>query len=103
MLQSMMERTERRLANDETLGVTVRKQYEKLASWIKSMTLKQLLDWFDCVERVEGRTGWLSTAGQRRRPPETSCSWSSSLINLLECVSDGFQVHMEKFASLRYP
>lgn len=53
MLQSMMERTERRLANDETLGVTVRKQYEKLASWIKSMTLKQLLDWFDCVERVE--------------------------------------------------
>ena len=56
MLQSMMERTEReaeRLANDETLGVTVRNQYEKLVSWIKSMTLKQLLDWFDCVERVE--------------------------------------------------
>ena len=42
-------------ANDETLGKTVRKQYEKLTAWIRSMTLKQLLDWFDCVERVEVR------------------------------------------------
>ena len=36
-------------------GKTVRKQYEKLTAWIRSMTLKQLLDWFDCVERVEVR------------------------------------------------
>ena len=58
VLQSMMERTAQeaeRRANDESLGKTVRKQYEKLAAWIRSMTLKQLLDWFDCVERVEER------------------------------------------------
>ena len=40
---------------NESLGKTVRKQYEKLTAWIRSMTLKQLLDWFDCVERVEVR------------------------------------------------
>lgn len=54
----MMERTAQeaeRRANDESLGKTVRKQYEKLTAWIRSMTLKQLLDWFDCVERVEVR------------------------------------------------
>ena len=58
VLQSMMERTAQeaeRRANDESLGKTVRKQYEKLTAWIRSMTLKQLLDWFDCVERVEVR------------------------------------------------
>ena len=58
VLQSMMERTAQeaeRRANDESLGKTLRKQYEKLTAWIRSMTLKQLLDWFDCVERVEVR------------------------------------------------
>lgn len=47
VLQSMMERTAQeaeRRANDESLGKTVRKQYEKLAAWIRSMTAKQLLD-----------------------------------------------------------
>lgn len=41
VLQSMMERTAQeaeRRANDESLGKTVRKQYEKLTAWIRSMT-----------------------------------------------------------------
>lgn len=54
MMERMAQEAERR-ANDESLGKTVRKQYEKLTAWIRSMTLKQLLNWFDCVERVEVR------------------------------------------------
>ena len=78
VLQSMMERTAQeaeRRANDESLGKTVRKQYEKLTAWIRSMTLKQLLDWFDCVERVEVRKqGGSVPLVSRRRRPETRCS-----------------------------
>ncbi len=53
-----MDRAEReavRRSGDERLGKIKRKQYKGPAARIKSMTLGQILDWFDCVERVEVR------------------------------------------------
>lgn len=45
----------KRRAGDPGCKAEEKKLYERMVSWAGELTVKQLLDWFDCVERVNVR------------------------------------------------
>ena len=54
-LQKLVEKViaeAKRRAGDPDNKAEEKKLYERVASWAGELTVKQLLDWFDCVERV---------------------------------------------------
>ena len=57
-LQKLVEKVvaeAKRRAGDPDSKAEEKKLYERVASWASELTVKQLLDWFDCVERVNVR------------------------------------------------
>lgn len=57
-LQKLVEKVvaeSKRRAGDPDSKAEEKKLYERVASWAGELTVKQLLDWFDCVERVNVR------------------------------------------------
>ena len=57
-LQKLVEKViaeAKRRAGDPDCKAEEKKLYERVASWAGELTVKQLLDWFDCVERVNVR------------------------------------------------
>ena len=53
--QKLMEKTvaeAKRLATSSESNAQDKKLYERVVAWARELTVKQLLDWFDCVERV---------------------------------------------------
>lgn len=51
LLEKTVEKA-RILAKSEESSAADRKLYERVASWAGELSVRQLLDWFDCVERV---------------------------------------------------
>ena len=54
-LQKLMEKTvaeAKRLSTSSESNAQDKKLYERVVAWARELTVKQLLDWFDCVERV---------------------------------------------------
>lgn len=72
-LQDALDRvakTAQERAADESLTKTERKRYEQLSKWMKKMTLKKTLRWFDCVETVtvenqKGKNRWITESIKR--------------------------------------
>ena len=54
-LLKLLEKTVKQaksLAQSKDSSAADRNLYERVASWAEELTIKQMLDWFDCVERV---------------------------------------------------
>lgn len=57
-LQKLVEKVineAKRRAGELECKAEEKKLYERVVSWAGELTVKQLLDWFDCVERVNVR------------------------------------------------
>ena len=74
-LQKLVEKVineAKRRAGELECKAEEKKLYERVVSWAGELTVKQLLDWFDCVERVNFRNRqaqhrWLTETTKRDR------------------------------------
>ena len=75
-LQDALElvRTEaaKRAEDIDTWGKVKAAQWDKVAKWADSLTLQQMLEWFDCIESVHVNNGRSRFAGRQRAPAETN-------------------------------